>query len=253
MSNGDRDHRDSRSRGSGDYRSRDCRDFRKGIVSDDPGERERALEHAASCPACSAVVEGQRALARRVEAWVDATPAPPEGAEERLLAAVRRQAREASPAATSSRERSADVVPFRRRLAWVALAAAAALVALVVAPRLLAPTPAPAQARRLMAADALAEALEAEQAHARAIARLERAVTPILATASSPDLPARYASLLLTYQDRLDHLDRTIADVRAFLDDNPGHASGRTLLLAAYADKTRVLQEVIELEEEIPS
>jgi len=196
---------------------------------------------------------------------VDTAPGPPAGAEERLLLALRRRTRDAgaevevtSPArperAVGPRseppERTISPVP---RLAWFALAAAAALVAFVIAPRLLAPTSAPAEARRLMAADALAEALAAEAAHARAIARLEQAAAPVLATAVSPDTPARYASLRLTYQDRLAFLDRTIADIRAFLADNPGHAAGRTLLLAAYADKTRVLQEVVQLEEEIPS
>lgn len=234
-----------------------CREFRRWIVSDDPDERARAREHTASCVDCARALAGHRELSQRVRAWIEATPEPPAGAEERLLAAVRRQAAgDDEPEATptrGARETAPAVVPLRRRMAWVALAAAAALAALVIAPRLLSPTGAPAEARRLMAADALAEALEAERAHARAIARLEDSVGPILERAASPETPARYASLLLTYQDRLAFLDHTIADIRDFLEDNPGHAGGRTLLLAAYADKTRVLREVVELEEEIPS
>jgi hypothetical protein len=47
--------------------------------------------------------------------------------------------------------------------------------------------------------------------------------------------------------DRLTHLDSVIAEVQSFLDENPGHARGHTVLLAAYREKDQLLREILEL------
>ena len=40
----------------------------------------------------------------------------------------------------------------------------------------------------------------------------------------------------------------TEAEVQGFLGENPGHSGGHTVLLAAYKEKSEVLQEVIDLQ-----
>ncbi len=102
--------------------------------------------------------------------------------------------------------------------------------------------------RRILVADALRAAEQAEQQHAAAIAELERAAAPILAQAGDPGLPAAKAAQLLAYRDRLRALDSAIAEVKSILEQNPGHAGVRTVLLAAYMDKTQLLREVLALE-----
>ena len=46
---------------------------------------------------------------------------------------------------------------------------------------------------------------------------------------------------------REDDLDSVIAEVQGFLEENPGHAGGDTVLLAAFQEKQQVLGEVLEL------
>ena len=100
----------------------------------------------------------------------------------------------------------------------------------------------------LLVERALRDAEAAEAAHARAIAQLELAAAPMLARVGDPALPPREAALLLSYRDRLRFLDRTVAEVGGFLAENPSHAKARTVLLAAYFEKTEVLREVLALE-----
>ena len=54
--------------------------------------------------------------------------------------------------------------------------------------------------------------------------------------------------ILLTYRDRLANLDAVIAEVHGFLGESPGHSGGHTVLLAAYKEKSEVLQEIIDLQ-----
>jgi hypothetical protein len=150
-------------------------------------------------------------------------------------------------------EAAAEVLPFPRRqlYTWGALAAAALfLITTLITIRALPWAIAPAEASRLLVAQALAEAVEAEREHARAIARLEQAAAPILGRASDPSLTASRAAILLAYRDRLAHLDGTIAEIESFLEGNQSHSGGRTVLLAAYTEKTEVLSQIIALEEE---
>ena len=91
------------------------------------------------------------------------------------------------------------------------------------------------------------EADAAQRSYARAIAQLERQARPVLARAGDPVVASREASILMAYRDRLSHLDAVIAEVRGFLEENPGHSGGHTLLLAAYREKDEVLREVLSL------
>lgn len=231
-----------------------CAEFDLLIVSDEPEVSAALRDHASVCPRCAEILAGQAALRQEVESWVASTPEPPRELEQRILQTVRRHtaADDTLPEATPERSR-AQIVGFPRRPLYAlgALAAAAVLVvaALVVA-RAVPWAQAPAEANRLLVAEALADAVQAEREHARAIARLEQAAAPILARASDPSLPASRAAILLSYRDRLAYLDSTIAEIQTFLESNQSHSGGRTVLLAAYTEKTEVLSQVIALEEE---
>jgi hypothetical protein len=145
-----------------------------------------------------------------------------------------------------ARERRPSILA--RSAPWLAAAAGIALAAgLLLRSELFRPGGA-APAGPLLVEQALHGAEVAEVAHARAIAELERAAAPVLARAGDPALPPREAALLLSYRDRLRFLDRTVAEVDAFLAENPNHAKARTVLLAAYVEKTEVLRQVLALE-----
>ena len=141
------------------------------------------------------------------------------------------------------------VVPFRRALAavrpplWIAAAAAAVLlVAFTWFARGLIDADAPSDGDRIVI-----ELDETRQQYVRAIAALEREVRPILARAGDPDLPPEQAARLLNFSEQLAHLDGVIAEVQGFLNENPGHAGGNTVLLAAYTEKQDVLGRLLEL------
>jgi hypothetical protein len=137
--------------------------------------------------------------------------------------------------------------PSRRPWLW----ATAATLALALAGwAWLRPLPqAPQVSQRLLAEKALRHAQDVEQAHAEAIAQLELAAGPILAGVLNPELSGQEAALILSYRDRLAYLDRAILEVREYVDRNPGHPGARTVLLAAYKEKTEVLRHLIVLEE----
>ena len=238
-----------------------CNDFNDLIVSDEAGERERARQHAVECAACAAILAAHESLALAASEWKEAAPAPPTHLEQRVLEAIRRE--KASEldrprdAADEPSQPGGRLIPWQRPSAWPrpVWAAAGALAATLMLASLMAVRaftwiPAPDQAERLLVADALREAEAAERAHARAIAQLERSAKPILVKAEDPSVSAAYAALLMSYSNRLEFLDRTIADINGFLEENSGHAGARTMLLAAYTEKTEVLRELIALEEE---
>jgi hypothetical protein len=231
-----------------------CTEFDLLIVSDEPEVAAALRDHASGCPRCATILAGQADLRQEVEAWVDSTPAPPPELEQRILQAVRQQAGAADAAPAPAPESGqAKILRFRSRpvFTWGAVAAAAMiLVAALVVARAVPWAQAPVEADRLLVAEALEEAVQAERAHARAIARLEQAAAPVLARANDPNLPASKAAILLSYRDRLASLDSTIAEIESFLEGNQSNSGGRTVLLAAYTEKTEVLGQVIALEEE---
>ena len=247
----------------------DCERFRAAIVDDDRAVRREAERHASGCEACAEIARADAELARRVADWRRTSPAPPAALEGRILEAIRHEAGRSSAggrlrsprsiAAGSERERPR---PIRWYLpatwpapAWAAAGAIAATLAIgalqVVREATL--VAAPQQADRLLVADALREAEDAERRHAEAIARLERAARPILAKASDPALAAEHAARLMALGHRLRFLDETIAEIDSFLQTNSGHPGARLSLLAAYVEKTEVLREVIALDREIAS
>jgi len=189
-------------------------------------------------------------LARRIDDWKAAAPAPRADLRDRIVAAA--EDAMAADSAGKPEAVAANVVAHPRWLAGagrVALAAAATLLVALLAVRGFSGDPAVVSVRgNLLVNDALQAAHEAEQRHAEAIAALQRAAEPVLALAGDPGTSPADAALLMSYRDRLSALDTAIAEVRAYLDDNPGLASARTVLLAAYIDKTQTLEEVLEFE-----
>lgn len=205
-----------------------CEDTRIALVGDDALARVRAERHAEGCAACAEVVAGDRRLAAAVEAWKGRTPAPPETLERRILDRVSRRSAVAA---------SAEPRPRRRALRWAAalpLAAAAVLVLVLALPR-----PSPVE-RAVQDLEAL------QESYVEALARLESAAVPVLERAADPELDPREAALLLSYRDRLRHLDAVIAEVETFLDDEPGHAGGHKVLLAAYREKDELLRQILD-------
>jgi len=232
-----------------------CAEFELLAVSDEPGERELALEHAATCPRCAETLAGWRRLDELVGDWRREQPeAPPF-----LGTRIARAAEAAESAAPQVRPASKRLTPRRHQPAlrrsgrsartWPAVAAAAAAVLAVVAGLSLRSANAgPAAASGgLLAAEALREAENAERSHARAVAKLEAAVQPLLERGTDPNVPAEQAALLLAYRDRLQFLDRTLDEVEGFLQENPYNAKARTLLLAGYIEKREILGEVLAL------
>jgi len=208
-------------------------------------------------------------LDQRVEDWKARSPSPPEDLKDRILLAVRAEheaatrsgqaievVRESSP---QDEGRTATVTWRQPRSwpgpVWAAAGAIAALLLVAAGLSLRAANfvPAPTQADRLLVVEALRDAEAAEREHARAIARLQQAAQPILARATDPDLPGEQAARLTMLANRLRFLDQTIAEIRGYLNDNPGHPGARSTLLAAYSEKTTVLRDVVALDEEISS
>jgi hypothetical protein len=242
-----------------------CSEFDLLLVSDEPEAITALRDHASGCPRCAEILEGQTTLLREVEAWKESTPAPPPHLEQRILQAATQEAQEARQVAfrgehEQQHEQAPEMVetrepgrllqfPLRPSYAWVAIAATLILATLLVT-RTTPWVQAPREANRLLVAEALKDAERAERDHARAIARLEQAAGPILARSEDPGLTASKAAVLIAYRDRLAYLDSTIAEIEGFLDNNPSHSGGRTVLLAAYTEKSEVLSQIISLEEE---
>jgi hypothetical protein len=225
-----------------------CRECALRSVSDDPQDLAWAQAHAAECPECGARLAAQTELERAVESWRAASPEPPASLEARILGSVR-AAELAPPVRFRPRsERQSRSVGVSRFATWLAAAAGLILSAgLLLRSEIFRDVVTPPSGP-LLVERALRDAEAAEAAHARAIAQLELAAAPLLARVGDPALPPREAALLLSYRDRLRFLDRTVAEVGGFLAENPSHAKARTVLLAAYFEKTEVLREVLALE-----
>lgn len=219
-----------------------CAKFELWIVSDDPLEQSAAVDHARTCERCGSILVGQRQLSDGIRKWHDSVEAPP-GLEKRVVETLRYRASDAKVEPITGAE-SRTIGPR----VWAVAASLLLGIGLVwllhqVAPR------APQTANRLLVEEALAVAESAEKEHAKAIARLEVAADPILASVENLELQAHQAARLMAYRDRLAYLDATIEEIQSYVAGNPGQARGRTLLLAAYKEKTEVLREVLALEE----
>jgi hypothetical protein len=219
-----------------------CRRHRRLLASDEPDDHAIVERHAADCEACAMALEEQRALMEAAAAWRDEAPSPPPSLERRIMAMLSREALRPVPI-HGAPEMAPPSVRWTDRLAWKGLAAAAALAVMGAFGLwrfgLLPATDSSELAQAIRAVD------ETQRDYARAIAELEKAATAVLAQASNPQVDDREAAILLAYRDRLAHLDTIIEEVQGFLDDNPGHGGGHTVLLAAYREKADVLREVI--------
>lgn len=217
-----------------------CERLRRLTVEDD-ARLDALRAHAEECPACASFLTEERALRAATDDWRRATSAAPPVLRSRVLEAVARVGANERPGGGGR--------PSRRRhvAAWTAAAAALLLFAVALSvgfPDALR-TDVVSVSGRLLVDDALAAARRAEREHAEAIAALSAATAPILARADASDLPPRELARLLAWRDRLASVDDAIRQVESFLDSNPGHPSARTLLLAAYIDKTDLLSEIL--------
>lgn len=221
-----------------------CSDLRTLSVSDDPADQDRLRRHAADCDSCAAYLEDSRILIQSAEEWRAAGPEPPAHLESRIMSSIRHAEATrvtAFPAAPAVSPVERPVIRRPRR--WL-LTAAAAIVTLTVSLVVWQQTQVPGGSL----SQAVHQVRQAEQAYVRAIATLENQAAASLARTADPLLPGEQAVVLLNYQGRLEHLDSVIAEVRGFLDETPGHSGGHTVLLAAYKEKSEVLQEIIDLE-----
>lgn len=189
-------------------------------------------------------------LREQIDRWRAETPPAPEHLAARVHAAI---------ALENARRASQGKPPAPRRegapVRWLAAAAALVIALLLGYTALNGGLPGTGGsvetvAGRLVVADALAAAEAAEREHARAIARLQEAAAPILLRAGHPDTPPEESARLLALRERIASVDAAIAEIETYLDTNPGLASARTTLLAAYMDKTDLLREVLVLAEE---
>ena len=199
-----------------------CEQFREAIVGDEPEERAAAEAHAEGCPTCADLLSEHDALADEVAVWAASTASPPAELEHRIGAAIEGR--------TPS-------------FGWLA-AAATILLGLWLGWQIL-PVGGPGLSPM---EQAMLEADRSRENYIRAVAELERQAAPILARAADQNLAPERAALLLRYGDRLQRLDSVIAEVQGFLEENPGHAGGDTVLLAAFQEKQQVLGELLELQ-----
>lgn len=216
-----------------------CERFREALVGDDPVAMEQAERHAETCPACAELLEAHHELTGQIAEWKTGSPMPPADLQRRIAESITKNASSGRPA----RGRTTGARPY----AWTALAVAAVLMLAVTWLTRNVPVEGPADAAQGIEA-ILDQAERTRLEYARAIADLERSAEPLLARAGDPDLPAEQAALLLSYRDRLNHLDGVIAEVQGFLEQHPGHTGGNTILLAAYTEKQEVLGRLLRLQ-----
>ena len=216
-----------------------CEQFALALVDDDAPDDRELSRHAEQCSACALLLDEEQRLLRTVQEWKTSTPAPALSLERRIAAAL--EAEREAPGAIGRAPRT--TAKRGRGLRWLA-AAAVLLLAFAGLSVVLRRSAAPVDPL----AQAVAEVERAEQDYLQALARLEVEAAGVLARAEDMGLQSDQAALLASYRDRLIHLDAVLDDVRGFLEDNPGHAGGHTVLLAAYKEKAEVLREVLQLE-----
>ena len=206
-----------------------CREVRSALLEQPPWD-SRVERHTDSCAGCRELLERDLRVLEAASAWRDEGPAPPVALRARI------ESRLSSESDAASRP-----VASRGRLLWLGAAAAILVLSMGLAVRTLAPAGDGLEA-------ALTRVAEAQKEYVEAIAGLEREASAVLARAGDPGTSPRQAAILIGYRDRLAHLDSVIAEVDGFLTDNAGHSGGHTVLLAAYKEKSEVLQEVLDLE-----
>jgi len=203
-----------------------CEQFSRAWVGDDPTELAIAEAHRLECADCAAIAQGDLELARHVADWKAATPGPALDLERRIASVLPRPQSGPSVGTTHG--------------IWAIAAALLLGATIMIGTRWL-----PSNDTTLE--QALRDADRIQHQYIKVIATLQVEAERVLGRASDTSLASRHASRLLAYRDQLTHLDSVIAEVRQFLDENPGHSGGHTVLLAACKEKTELLREIIEL------
>lgn len=210
-----------------------CERWRLAAVSDDPAERAAAGEHAAGCPTCGPAAAMDKQLEAAIRSWLAATPEPSAALTHRIeeLGAPIR--------ASGFRPRGWGL--------WKWTAAAALFLAGIgvglYTARLQPPTR--EWSSRLILGESLHEVENQEAERLDAVNRLAAAAQAVLARAADPRLAPAEAQRLKAWRNELQNLDRTIARLQAFLEQNSGHGGTRSLLQHALRTKQRVLEQVL--------
>ncbi|HEX7833234.1 MAG TPA: hypothetical protein VF787_26495 [Thermoanaerobaculia bacterium] len=191
-----------------------------------PLAMETAARHAAECPAC----------AEKLAAWNELTDTADsmKGAWEsdllwpRIERALRKETRR---------------TPSRRL--WQIAAAVFLTVAMgsTLFYALRVQTREAAFDQDILRVSALDEVEQAERAHVRAIAKLERLADARLEDADSP--------LMVSYKEKLMLLDDAIAECQTNIDSNRQNAHLREQLLSMYSEKQRTLQDVLREDDHV--
>ena len=191
-----------------------------------PLAMETAARHAAECPAC----------AEKLAAWNELTDTAHsmKGAWEsdllwpRIERALRKETRR---------------TPSRRL--WQIAAAVFLTVAMgsTLFYALRVQTREAAFDQDILRVSALDEVEQAERAHVRAIAKLERLADARLESADSP--------LMVSYKEKLMLLDDAIAECQTNIDSNRQNAHLREQLLSMYSEKQRTLQDVLREDDHV--
>jgi len=213
-----------------------CREFELAWLDDDESLRSAAEKHAEDCNRCAEVMRGDREILGHAAAWKQTSTTPPVDLERRITSSLSSEGwiKEAG-AGASSRSNARRSVWF-----WAAAAAAVLIIGVTFFTRPISVDPEVGTYE-----SAIAQVEDAQRNYVKAIAELEQQAEQVLARSEDPSLDSRDAAILLNHRGRLAHLDSVIAEVQAFLDENPGHARGHTVLLAAYVEKDELLREIL--------
>jgi hypothetical protein len=218
-----------------------CQQMEDWLVSDDARDLEAARRHAEGCANCAELLAEHESVLAAARAWRQSEPS----LRDEFVANL--EARLETPRPVALFRAHPEQEDGRR--SWRRAALAASVLTVLGLGNLLyritvPQVPAEAQGA-LLAYDALGEVRRAEQEHARAVAKLEEAVRPLLARADDAATPAAEAAVLIAYRDRLRHVERGIGRVGSYLEENPYHSKARAQLLAGYSEKAQVLREIL--------
>ena len=212
-----------------------CKD-RDRIFEDGTESEWAALEsHAARCASCAEEIRAWKSLGLAAAELRDYADSPA------LWPRIQQALTEQAAGIREGRERwSWRSIFANLSLSWQTAAATALVVVLMVcAGWVLRPRSDPAiRQGSLLKSKALTEVEHAESAYVQAIDKLAADAKPQLDNPATP--------LMANYREKLLVLDSAIDDLRAQTGQNPSNAHLRYELLAAYQEKQRTLEEILE-------
>jgi hypothetical protein len=215
----------------------ECRRFEKAARRDDRQVWRELEAHAQECSDCR----------EQLLLWNEISPAAPALKKSWETPALWPRI-ESAIAAESARAAKAPVSPpAGPRLAWLPLAAAAALfIIAMIGLQVFKPSfgeHEPLTARHyadpLLTEQALSDVEKSEQLYVASIERLSKLAEPKLKEPAA-------AALAVGYREKLLLLDGAIADLRAQLDRNRFNTHLRRELAAMYQEKQRTLEQVVK-------